>query len=71
MAIINPQKQYWLNLWPVLKSCMLQIDPLRLTQSDKKNIVGKGETRAITERGHTPHQRIIIEQVLVTKWRMV
>ena len=29
------------------------------------------ETRAITERDHTPHQRIVIEQVLVTEWRMV
>ena len=28
-------------------------------------------TRVITERDHTSHQRIVIEQVLVTEWRMV
>ena len=29
------------------------------------------QTRAITEHDQTPHQRIVIEQVLVTEWRMV
>ena len=29
------------------------------------------QTRAITERDHTPQHRIVIEQVLVTEWRMV
>ena len=31
----------------------------------------QSQTRAITERDHTPYQRIVIEQVLVTEWRMV
>ena len=29
------------------------------------------KTRAIIEHDHTPHQRIVIEQVLVTECRMI
>ena len=38
--------------------------------SSRANSLPK-KTRAITNHDHTPHQRIVIEQVLVIEWRML
>ena len=46
--------------------CRSSIFTVTITKG-QMTIVKPAETRAITERDHTPHQRIVIEQVLVTE----